>query len=235
MQLNRVKDVADLVSVKTALISVAEKTGLEQFVRELWTLIPDLTIYSTGGTFTLLERLAGDTGRVLPVSAYTGQPEMQGGLVKTLDFRIYLGLLSEQFNPDHQADLQRTGAIPFDMAVCSFYPFEETARDSSTSLEDLRTNIDIGGPTLLRASAKNFLRVLPVCLRDDYATVVGALRRGGGSTTLDFRLAMALKAFDYTARYEDSIARHLLRVAKNTDLPALYADRAVPAKQEVAE
>lgn len=226
MQLNRVNRTADLVYVRNALVSVADKSGLEPFIRELWELIPDVTIYSTGGTCTMLRELARKANRsedcVRSISSYTGQPEMQGGLVKTLDYRVYLGLLSEQFNEDHQTDLRRTGSIPFDMTVCSFYPFEATAGTGNATLEDLRTNVDIGGPTMVRASAKNFLRVLTLCRPPDYRSVLDTLGTHRGATTLGFRLAMATKAFRYTADYEAAIADHLARTAEETDLYTLY-------------
>lgn len=236
MQLNRVTSAADRVPIRNALISVADKTGLEEFAEQLWTLIPDLTVYSTGGTFAFLEKVAariatergGSKPRLQTISVYTGQPEMQGGLVKTLDFRVYLSLLSEQFNRDHQADMKRTGAIPFDLTICSLYPFEQTALEQGVTLEDLRTHIDIGGPTMLRASAKNFLRVLPVCRSEDYQTVLAEIEAGEGTTSLEFRLSMALEAFRYTARYEASIAEHLQRVASSTTLEQLYSKTEEP-------
>lgn len=235
MQLNRVNRVADRVPVRTALISVADKSGLESFVSALWELIPDLVVYSTGGTYTALEKMVessaadADDGtvdtmraRLRSISSYTGQPEMQGGLVKTLDFRVYLSLLSETFNDAHQDDLQRTGAVPFDLTVCSLYPFARTAELSGATLEDLRTNIDIGGPTMLRASAKNYLRVLSVCDSEDYPVVLKALAETEGSSTLAFRLRMALKVFHHTAEYEQAIATSLEAFASATDLQRLY-------------
>lgn len=233
MQLNRVTRVRHQVPLRTALVSVADKTGLEEFAERLWEHVPSLVIYSTGGTYSLLQsldsRLTAAAGslagpRVHTISSYTGQPEMQGGLVKTLDFRVYLSLLSEEFNADHRNDMERNGAIPFDMTVCSFYPFEETARQPGTTVEDLRTTIDIGGPTMLRASAKNFLRVLPVCRPDQYASVLAALADGKGTTSLEFRAAMATEAFRYTARYEAAIAEHLGNSLGVATLSELYQE-----------
>ncbi|POR05253.1 hypothetical protein AU468_01835 [Alkalispirochaeta sphaeroplastigenens] len=226
MNLNRVTTVTDRVPLKTALISVADKEGLQPFVEGLWQEIPDLVIYSTGGTFTLLQELARerDPGLVRSITEYTGQPEMQGGLVKTLDYRVYLSLLSESHNEDHQADLIRTGAVPFDLTVCSLYPFEETAAREGRTLEDLRTHIDIGGPTMLRGSAKNFLRVLAVCSSQDYSGVLREIRQGQGTTSLKFRLAQALKVFSCTAHYEETIARELARAAAEQELESLYTD-----------
>lgn len=236
MQLNRVSSAADHVPIRNALFSVADKSGLEPFVERLWAILPDLVIYSTGGTFALLERIAARIALegnsdpthgplVRTISSYTGQPEMQGGLVKTLDYKVYLSLLSEQYNADHQVDLERTGAIPFDLTVCSLYPFESVATEKDATLEDLRAHIDIGGPTMVRASAKNFLRVLTVCRPGDYEPVLEKITEGNGSTTLSFRLEMAIKAFRYTARYEEAIAESMERVAHNIDLSALYPER----------
>jgi phosphoribosylaminoimidazolecarboxamide formyltransferase / IMP cyclohydrolase len=241
MQLNRVTTAQDRVPVRTALISVADKSGLEPFMTALWALIPDLVVYSTGGTYAALESILAsgaadaheaDAGvasgaahtiqsRLRAISSYTGQPEMQGGLVKTLDFRVYLSLLSETFNSAHQEDLRRTGAVPFDLTVCSLYPFVRTAEKPGATLEDLRTNIDIGGPTMLRASAKNYLRVLSVCNPEDYPAVLAALTDNDGCSTMAFRLAMALKVFRHTADYEGTIADSLERFA-STDLESIY-------------
>lgn len=208
MDLNRVQSVDDVVPVRNALISVADKSGIEQFVADLWALFPSLNVYSSGGTYRKLERIALDANRTTElhdISSYTGQPEMQGGLVKTLDFRIYLGLLSETYNPAHRSDLERTGAIPFDLTVCNFYPFEETAAHEGVTIEDLRTHIDIGGPTMLRASAKNFLRLAAICSPDEYPKAIDVMSKHKG-TTLAYRADLAARAFRYTSHYENAIA-----------------------------
>lgn len=220
MNLNRVTQVRDTQPIRRALISVADKTGLREFMQELWTLLPELEVYSTGGTFQLLQevnkdRFSGEReAQLIPISRYTGQPEMQGGLVKTLDYRMYLGLLSEEFNADHQQDLTRTGSVPFDMTICNFYPFATAAAAPGATLEDMRTHIDIGGPTMIRASAKNFLRVTVVCDPAAYTGVLEELRRHHGMTTLAFRVAQSVAAFRYTADYEAAIAKHLSRAAQ---------------------
>jgi phosphoribosylaminoimidazolecarboxamide formyltransferase/IMP cyclohydrolase len=144
--------------------------------------------------------------------------------VKTLDYRIYLGLLSEEFNDDHRTDLARTGSIAFDLTVCNFYPFEEAAAAPDATVEDLRTHIDIGGPTMLRASAKNFLRVAALCRPDDYAELLAELRRNGGGTTLPWRAARAAEAFRYTAHYEAAIAGALGSHIRSTDLDTIYTE-----------
>ena len=117
------------------------------------------------------------------VSDYTGQPETQGGLVKTLDFKIYLGLLTETYNAAHQADLQRTGGVAIDLVVVNLYPFRETIAKAGVTVEQARGNIDIGGPCMIRASAKNFIRVASVVDPEDYAAIVSEIKAHAGSTT----------------------------------------------------
>jgi phosphoribosylaminoimidazolecarboxamide formyltransferase/IMP cyclohydrolase len=227
MKLNRVHAVRATVPLRNALISVADKSGIDNLVEQLWQLLPELQIFSTGGTFDRILAVAEKLDRpdrLHAISAYTGQPEMQGGLVKTLDYRIYLGLLSEEFNDDHRTDLARTGSIAFDLTVCNFYPFEEAAAAPDATVEDLRTHIDIGGPTMLRASAKNFLRVAALCRPDDYAELLAELRRNGGGTTLPWRAARAAEAFRYTAHYEAAIAGALGSHIRSTDLDTIYTE-----------
>ncbi len=128
MGINVVEKVDDLVKVKHVLVSVSDKSGLEGFIPQLIRSAPDIRIFSTGGTFARISAILGDQAEshLTQVSAYTGQPETQGGLVKTLDFKIYLGLLAETYNDSHQDDLTRTGAVPIDMVVVNLYPFEAT-------------------------------------------------------------------------------------------------------------
>ena len=222
MNLNRVRTVDNQVAVKTALISVADKTGLAEFARGLAELCPGIRVYSTGGTYTELEKIL-NADSLRPVTEYTGQAEMQGGLVKTLDYRIYLGLLSETYNPAHQADLQREQACVFDLVVVNLYPFREASSVAGATVEDARTHIDIGGPCMLRAAAKNFLRVAAVCRPADYSAVLEELKRAGGSTGLVTRWGLAQKVFRHTADYDAAIAEHFARlsgaqVASNYDV-----------------
>jgi phosphoribosylaminoimidazolecarboxamide formyltransferase/IMP cyclohydrolase len=227
VDLNRVHQAQDRIPVRRALVSVADKTGLESVIHSLWDIAPGLEIFSTGGTFQKIQSVAEEKGtsrQLVRISSYTGQPEMQGGLVKTLDYRIYLGLLSEQFNSAHQDDLERTESVPFDLTICNFYPFEATAASEGATIEDLRTHIDIGGPTMLRASAKNFLRVAPICRPDDYHSLVDELRATDGATRLAWRAEHAAIAFRYTAHYEAAIAGALGSHVRSSDLSAIYSD-----------
>ena len=208
---NIVTKIDDLVPVRTVLISVSDKAGLEAFVPELLKICPRAKILSTGGTFDKLKELLGAKAgkRLQQVSEYTGQPETQGGLVKTLDFKIYLGLLTETYNQAHQGDLKRTKAVAIDMVVVNLYPFQATVAKAGVTLEEARSNIDIGGPCMIRASSKNYLRVAPVVDPADYKKILAELKKTGGKTSLKLRFALARKAFAHTAGYDTAIAAYL--------------------------
>ena len=208
MAVNIVDTIDDMVKVKTVLASVSDKSGLSGFIPELIKINSGLKIYSTGGTYQAIKDILGPdlAGKNLfQVSDFTGQPEMQGGLVKTLDFKIYMGLLSETYNPAHAADLQRARAIFFDMVVVNLYPFVKTVAAGAPP-EAARANIDIGGPCMVRASAKNFLRVASVTDPADYSGILNELRRNSGALPLRSRFELAKKAFAHTAAYDTAIA-----------------------------
>lgn len=209
MSLNIVNEIDNRVRVKNVLMSVSDKTGLETFVPALVKACPGVRIYSTGGTYAKIKEILGaDADKTLvAVSDYTGQPEMQGGLVKTLDFKIYLGLLSETYNAAHQADHARLNAQPIDMVVVNLYPFRETVAKPEVTPEMARTNIDIGGPCMVRASAKNYLRVCSVTDPLDYANLANELADHDGTIGLDTRFKLMKKAFSHTAEYDAAIAR----------------------------
>lgn len=212
MSVNVVEKIDGDVKVNHVLASVSDKSGLEEMIPALVAINPDVVIYSTGGTYAAIKTILGDEAEgknLIKVSEYTGQPEMQGGLVKTLDFKIYLGLLSETYNDAHREDLARVEAVAIDMVLVNLYPFAETvARDDST-LESARSNIDIGGPCMVRASAKNFLRVASVTSPSDYAGILDEMKGNGGSLSLAARFNLAKKAFAHTASYDASISSYL--------------------------
>jgi phosphoribosylaminoimidazolecarboxamide formyltransferase/IMP cyclohydrolase len=214
MSINTVQTIDDRVQVKTVLISVYDKTGLDAFVPGLLSANPALKILSTGGTFTALERLLGPkaSGSLLQVSEYTGQPEMQGGLVKTLDYKIYLGLLSETYNKAHVNDLTRFGASTIDMVVSSLYPFRKVVEEPGSTPETARGNIDIGGPCMVRAAAKNFHRVAVVTDPADYAAVLKELASAKGALGLTMRFKLAQKAFKMIAEYDAAISKYLSKL-----------------------
>jgi phosphoribosylaminoimidazolecarboxamide formyltransferase/IMP cyclohydrolase len=211
MAVNVVREADDRVVIRRALVSVSDKTGLDRLIPGLVEINPDIHFFSTGGTFTELAKILGPRAatQLTQVSDYTGQPETQGGLVKTLDFKVYLGLLTETYNEHHQGDLKRTGAVPIDLIVVNLYPFEATVARAGVTLEEARANIDIGGPTMVRASAKNYLRVASLVDPADYPTFLAELRAGNGALGLAQRFAYARKAFALTAKYDAAIVAYL--------------------------
>ncbi|MFH1476172.1 MAG: hypothetical protein ABIH24_01590 [Verrucomicrobiota bacterium] len=212
MAINFVEQIDDAVRVQNVLVSVSDKSGLEEFIPELVRINPLLKLYSTGGTFQALQQCLGAglaKKHLVQVSDYTGQPEMQGGLVKTLDFKIYLGLLSETYNPAHAADLQRVQGVAIDMVIVNLYPFAQTIARHGVTSEQARANIDIGGPCMVRAAAKNFLRVASVTDPADYQSIAAELKAAGGKLSLKTRFDLARKAFAHTAAYDTAIAAYL--------------------------
>ncbi len=201
----------DLVKLQHVLVSVSDKSGLDVFIPGLLNIAPQIRFFSTGGTYGRIKEILGEDfeKHLTRVSDYTGQPETQGGLVKTLDFKIYLGLLTETYNDSHQADLQRTGAVPIDMVVVNLYPFRETISKPGVTLEQARGNIDIGGPSMIRAAAKNLLRVASVTDPADYAMILSELGELEGCISLALRYRLARRAFDHTASYDRAIADYL--------------------------
>ena len=217
MSVNIVEKVDDRVPVRHALISVSDKQGLDPLVKGLLRVVPSLKIFSTGGTYARIAEILGEAAAqtIVQVSDYTGQPETQGGLVKTLDFKIYLGLLTESHNPSHQEDLKRTSSVPIDLAVVNLYPFQKTIEKEGVTVEEARANIDIGGPCMVRASAKNYLRVAVVVNPEDYPGLVASLEANGGCTRLEERFAYARKAFAHTAEYDRRIMEYLNQKASS--------------------
>ncbi len=212
MSVNIVEKIDGAVKVNHVLASVSDKSGLENIIPALVAINPDVVIYSTGGTYGAIKTILGDAAEgknLVKVSQYTGQPEMQGGLVKTLDFKIYLGLLSETYNDAHREDLARVEAVAIDMAIVNLYPFAETVARDDCTLEHARSNIDIGGPCMVRASAKNFLRVASVTSPSDYAGIIDEMKGSAGALSLASRFDLAKKAFAHTAAYDTSISTYM--------------------------
>lgn len=211
MSINVVEKIDAVVALRHVLVSVSDKSGLESFIPQLLDVNPELTFFSTGGTYNRLKEILGDKADrcLTPVSDYTGQPETQGGLVKTLDFKIYLGLLTETYNDSHQSDLKRTSSVPIDMVVANLYPFKETIAKAGVTVEQARGNIDIGGPCMIRAAAKNFIRVASVVDPADYGRIVSDVKNGNGKLSFELRYQLAVKAFDHTAIYDRTIADFL--------------------------
>ena len=191
----------DLVPVKRALISVSDKTGIVEFAQALKAL--NVEILSTGGTYRLLKDNDID---VVEVSEYTQFPEMMDGRVKTLHPKIHGGILGRRGQDDLVMKEHDISGI--DMVVVNLYPFAQTVAKPDCSLEDAIENIDIGGPTMVRAAAKNHPFVNIVVNASDYDTVLTELNANEGSTTLATRFDLAIKAFEHTAAYDGMIANY---------------------------
>jgi len=191
------------VKVTRALVSVSDKTGVTEFGRALAAL--GVQILSTGGTAKLLEK---EGVRVTEVSAHTGFPEMLDGRVKTLHPKIHGGILARRDSREHMAALEKAGISPIDLIVVNLYPFQATVADPDCTLENAIENIDIGGPALLRAAAKNHAGVAVVVDPADYAGVLEEIRSSGGVADAT-RFALAKKVFAHTAGYDGAIANYL--------------------------
>ncbi len=201
--------------MKSALISVSDKTGVVEFARAVAAL--GFRILSTGGTAKLL------TQHGLPVTEvaeYTGFPEILDGRVKTLNPRIHAGLLARHDVPEHMAALAQHAIDPIDLLVVNLYPFEQTVAQPGCSFDDAIENIDIGGPAMLRAAAKNHRSVAVVVDPADYGPVLDELRTHGrvGSVT---RFELAKKVFTHTARYDGAIGNYLTALDERLQ-PSLF-------------
>jgi phosphoribosylaminoimidazolecarboxamide formyltransferase/IMP cyclohydrolase len=190
--------VQDIVYIKRALISVSDKSGLANFLKDLNPSERGIEIISSGGTAKSIRELGYSA---MDVSEYTGFPESPNGLVKTLHPKVHGGLLLEPEVLAHQGYMQTQNIPPIDLVVVNLYPFQKTV-DAGKPFEDCRENIDIGGPSMIRSAAKGFKRV---AILTDWAD---AAMISGGKTDLQSRIVLAGKAFEHTARYDRTIANH---------------------------
>lgn len=200
--------------IERALISVYDKTGIVEFARGLASL--DVEIVSTGGTSRLL---ASNGISVREVSDLTGFPEILDGRVKTLSPRIAGGLLAIRENAEHMQQVAQHEIPLIDLVCVNLYPFVETIRKPGVQFEEVIENIDIGGPSMVRAAAKNFQDVAAVTSPEDYSPVLEALKDGKGILKRDMLFNLARKAFLCTARYDGQIAQHLSRVDSESNFP----------------
>jgi phosphoribosylaminoimidazolecarboxamide formyltransferase/IMP cyclohydrolase len=195
-------------TVRRSLISVSDKTGIVAFAQQLARL--NIEILSTGGT---AKALAAEGVPVRSVDSYTEFPEIMDGRVKTLHPRIHGGLLAVRDNPRHCEQMAANGIVPIDLVVINLYPFRQTIARPNVTLEDAIENIDIGGPAMIRSSAKNHRYVGIIVDPTDYPVVLSELE-SGGSLTAHTRQMLAVKAFDHTAAYDRAIADYLTSVFK---------------------
>ena len=204
--------------LKQALISVSDKTGIVEFARALGGF--GIRIISTGGTAALL-REAGLA--VTEVADYTGFPEMLDGRVKTLHPRVHAGILARRDSAEHMSALEKAGIGTIDLVVVNLYPFAKTVARADCTLEEAIENIDIGGPTLVRAAAKNFPHVAVVTDPADYEPVLKEMSAANGAVGIETRFRLAQKAFSHTAAYDDAISNYLTAVdsaGRRSEFPA---------------
>lgn len=193
--------------IERAIISVTDKSGIVEFANSLSGL--GVQILSTGGTARALR----DGGiSVTDISEYTGFPEMMDGRVKTLHPKVHGGLLGLRDNPEHVEMMKAHGIKTIDMVVVNLYQFEKTVAKEGVTLEEAIENIDIGGPSMLRSSAKNFRHVTVVVDPVDYEVVLREMKTTGGETTLKTRFRLARKVFQLTHQYDGAISGYLEKV-----------------------
>jgi phosphoribosylaminoimidazolecarboxamide formyltransferase / IMP cyclohydrolase len=188
------------VTIKRALISVSDKSGLEALAAGL--ARHGVELVSTGGTAAALRSLGHD---VSDVAAVTGSPEMMDGRVKTLHPRIHGGLLALRDDPGHMAAMADNGIVPIDLAVINLYPFAETVAKGATP-DAIIENIDIGGPAMLRSAAKNHHWVTTLCDPGHYGEFIARLDGDGGTIDAAFRRRMAAVVFQHLATYDQRVA-----------------------------
>ncbi|MGB3210574.1 MAG: IMP cyclohydrolase [Desulforhopalus sp.] len=197
--------------IERALISLTDKAGIEGFAKELAGLGIDLL--STGGT---AKRLRDAGLSVVDVSDFTGFPEMLDGRVKTLHPKVHGGILNQRSNSDHQQQCAAHGLKNIDLIAVNLYAFEKTIADPNCSLADAIENIDIGGPTMLRAAAKNFHDVTVIVDPADYPQVIEEIQQLG-NTTLKTRFRLMRKVFALTSVYDTAISHWLEKVDIETN------------------
>ncbi|MBW2972489.1 hypothetical protein KY359_05625 [Candidatus Woesearchaeota archaeon] len=214
MSIRSVTEIDNLVPVRVVLASVFDKSGLEELVPSLVEHCPDVRIISTGGTYKALQQILGEEADryVMPIEMFTGAPETEGGLVKTLSREKSLALLTETYCAAHQNDLKRENIKPIDVVVCNLYPFADVVANPEVTPEMARGNIDIGGPNMVREAAKNFLRCASIVDPADYRMLLDELETNEGAMSLAFRLHCMKKAFDHVATYNRAIAEYFAKV-----------------------
>ena len=198
--------------IKNALISVSDKKNLKDLLKSLKK--HKIKIISSGGTFKEIKKLKF---KCLEISKYTNSPEILGGRVKTLHPKIHAGILSKRNNKSHKNDLKNNNFDEIDLVIVNFYPFEKTLIQTNNHSKIIE-NIDIGGPTMVRAAAKNYNDVTVITSSSQYDELIKQLKINNGSTSLDFRKKMSLDAFSETAYYDAIISNYFNKI-ENNDFP----------------
>lgn len=205
-----------MIKIKRALISVSDKKGIIDFAKIL--IKYNVEILSTGGTAKLF---AENNIPVIEVSDYTGFPEMLDGRVKTLHPKIHGGILGKRDDEKHLQTMIKSNIPLIDLVVVNLYPFEATISKENCPLSEAIENIDIGGPAMIRSSAKNYNGVAVVTDSSDYKMIEDALKKNDGALNLECRFILAKKAFEHTAKYDLAISNYLngLDTNKNVTYP----------------
>ena len=195
--------------IKKALISVSDKKKLKPLLNILTKY--KVKLISSGGTYKEIKKFKF---KCLEVSKYTNSPEILGGRVKTLHPKIYAGILSKRKNKLHKKDLKNNNFEEIDLVIVNFYPFEKTLKETSNHLKIIE-NIDIGGPTMVRAAAKNYNDVTVITSSNQYEELISNIKQNNGGTSLEFRKKMSLEAFSETAYYDSVISNYFNKISKN--------------------
>ena len=204
--------------IKRALISVFDKQGIVEFAKSLEK--KNVEIISTGGTARLLK----ENGiNCIKVSDVTGAQEMLDGRVKTLHPYIHGAILAKRENSDHIKQLDKLGITPIDLVVINLYPFEEVTSKPDVDLGVALENIDIGGPTMIRAAAKNFTSVSIVTSKDQYGAIINELFENDGELSLDTRKKLAASAFNLTHKYDSAITKYLQNIDQTQEFPDTFS------------
>jgi len=198
--------------IKKALISVSNKENLRNILKILTKY--KIELISSGGTFKEIKRLKF---KCLEVSEYTGSPEILGGRVKTLHPKIHAGILSKRNNRSHRKDLKSNNFSEIDLVIVNFYPFEKTLEQTNNHLE-IMEKIDVGGPTMVRAAAKNYNDVTVITSSDQYGELIKEIEKNKGATSIEFREKMSSEAFSETAYYDAVISSYFNKI-KKIDFP----------------
>src|ERR1700757_1442508 len=190
--------------IERAILSVSDKTGIIELAQVLASR--DVEILSTGGT---AKHLADAGIPVTSIAQWSGAPEILGGRVKTLTPKVFGAILHDRGKPDHVADVERLAIPPVDLVVVNLYPFESTIAKEGVTVDEAIEQIDIGGPSMLRASAKNHKYVLPLCDPSLHSDFIAEFERG--EITGAFRLHATVAVFEKTSAYDAAIASYLIR------------------------
>ena len=197
--------------IKRAIISLTDKSGIDDFAAQLSQL--GIEILSTGGT---AKKLREQGVQVIDVADFTGFPEMLDGRVKTLHPRVHGGILAQRHNPEHQKQMAAHNLLPIDLIAVNLYAFDKATADPSCTVAHAIENIDIGGPSMLRAAAKNYQDVTVIVDPADYPHVIDEIK-ATGNTSLKTRFRLARKVFDLTSSYDTAIAKWLNAVDVETN------------------